>query len=146
MNHFFAYIYSKGRDFTLCMALLAIGSVLHGQELGFLTIDVDSAGIPVFIDGIYIQETPIDGVIPLITGFHEASLVPDEMNTPLLKSRLTEATQEFFIKEGDTVRIHLRSVDSEDQIQALRGESILSQYVGWFMIGIVLYLTVALTG
>ena len=68
----------------LCVTYIII-SFVYAQEVdtvssgfavytGFLDIKADSLGVPLFVDGVFIGETPIVDPIPVLPGFHEVSL------------------------------------------------------------------------
>jgi len=125
-------------------------NILFAQEIkesyGFIQIKSDSNNVPVFIDEIYIGDTPLEECISVKPGFHEVSLLPPELASPLLKKRLTDSISNIFVEQGDTVEVFLSVSDQEDQIHALRGESIISQYVGWMMMGVTVFLLMLIAG
>jgi len=59
-------------SFTIAQDVDSIGPDL-GIYTGFLDIKADSMGVPLFLDGIFIGETPLVNPIPVLPGFHEGS-------------------------------------------------------------------------
>lgn len=128
---------------TAIFLISLFSAPLWSQESasGFVKITTDSVNIPVFVDNHYIGMSPMDEYIPVRTGFHRASLLPPESETPLLRERLPESSYEFYLGSGDTLDIYLVAAGFEEQVRALAGESIYSQILGWIMMGILVYTT-----
>ena len=64
-------------SFSIAQDVDSIGPNL-GIYTGFLDIKADSMGVPLFLNGIFIGETPLVDPIPVLPGFHEVSYLPPE--------------------------------------------------------------------
>lgn len=77
------------------------------EKFGYLIIHTDSVSVPVYLDGIYLQQAPMDKVVPVSTGKHSVSYLPPELERKMHRRGFDDAIQTVFVTEDDTVDVIL---------------------------------------
>lgn len=106
--------------------------------VGYLVLQSDSLGVPLFVDNVLVGTTPLAAPIPLLPGFHEVSYLPPQLNTAKLENELGDAIKRIYIPPDDTVRVTLYYQSQVEHIRALQMENTVSTYIGFMMITVVL--------
>ena len=94
-------------SFAIAQDLDSIGPDL-GIYTGFLDIKADSMGVPLFLDGIFIGETPLVNPIPVLPGFHEVSYLPPE-ETERVRDHVmfSDAVKRVYVPPGAVKQVFL---------------------------------------
>jgi hypothetical protein len=121
-------------SFAIAQDIDAIGPDL-GIYTGFLDIKADSMGVPLFLDGIFIGETPIVNPIPVLPGFHEVSYLPPE-ETERIRNHVmfSDAVKRIYVPPGAVKQVFLYYQNQYSYLRAARTEARVVRYVGIFFI------------
>ena len=111
---------------------------ISALAVGYLVLQADSMGVPLFVDNVLVGTAPLTAPIPLLPGFHDVSYLPPQVNIPKLKTDLGDAIKRVYVPPNDTVRVTLYYQSQVERIQALQLENTISTYIGFMMMGIVL--------
>ena len=135
----------------LCVIYASI-SFIYTQEVdtvssgfavytGFLDIKADSLGVPLFIDGVFIGETPIVDPIPVLPGFHEVSYLPPE-ETERVRDHImfSDAVKRIYVPPGAVKQVFLYYQNQYSYLKAARIQAKVVSYVGFAFIIIFLQL------
>ena len=114
----------------LCVTYIII-SFVYAQEVdtvssgfavytGFLDIKADSLGVPLFVDGVFIGETPIVDPIPVLPGFHEVSYLPPE-ETERVRDHImfSDAVKRIYVPPGAVKQVFLYYQNQYDLIRRI---------------------------
>ena len=125
----------------LCVTYIII-SFVYAQEVdtvrsgfavytGFLDIKADSLGVPLFVDGVFIGETPIVDPIPVLPGFHEVSYLPPE-ETERVRDHImfSDAVKRIYVPPGAVKQVFLYYQNQYSYLKAARAEARVIRYVG----------------
>ena len=125
----------------LCVTYIII-SFVYAQEVdtvssgfavytGFLDIKADSLGVPLFVDGVFIGETPIVDPIPVLPGFHEVSYLPPE-ETERVRDHImfSDAVKRIYVPPGAVKQVFLYYQSQYSYLKAARAEARVIRYVG----------------
>ena len=125
----------------LCVTYIII-SFVYAQEVdtvssgfavytGFLDIKADSLGVPLFVDGVFIGETPIVDPIPVLQGFHEVSYLPPE-ETERVRDHImfSDAVKRIYVPPGAVKQVFLYYQNQYSYLKAARAEARVIRYVG----------------
>lgn len=98
---------------------------------GFLDIKADSLGVPLFVDGVFIGETPIVDPIPVLPGFHEVSYLPPE-ETERVRGHVmfSDAVKRIYVPPGAVKQVFLYYQNQYSYLKAARAEARVVRYVG----------------
>jgi hypothetical protein len=98
---------------------------------GFLDIKADSLGVPLFIDGVFIGETPIVDPIPVLPGFHEVSYLPPE-ETERVRDHImfSDAVKRIYVPPGAVKQVFLYYQNQTQYLKAARAQARVVRYVG----------------
>lgn len=98
---------------------------------GFLDIKADSLGVPLFIDGVFIGETPIVDPIPVLPGFHEVSYLPPE-ETERVRDHImfSDAVKRIYVPPGAVKQVFLYYQNQYSYLKAARAQARVVRYVG----------------
>ena len=98
---------------------------------GFLDIKADSLGVPLFIDGVFIGETPIVDPIPVLPGFHEVSYLPPE-ETERVRDHImfSDAVKRIYVPPGAVKQVFLYYQNQYSYLKAARAQARVIRYVG----------------
>jgi len=98
---------------------------------GFLDIKADSLGVPLFLDGVFIGETPIVDPIPVLPGFHEVSYLPPE-ETERVRDHVmfSDAVKRIYVPPGAVKQVFLYYQNQYSYLKAARAEARVVRYVG----------------
>ena len=107
---------------------------------GYIKINADTLGTPVFIDGVFIGHSPVNHPIPVLPGKHEVSLFPSRGLDAFTKDRLVDSFKKVYVTEGDTISVMLYFDFQATRIEAIRQEQEITGFVGYAVLGIVSYL------
>ncbi|MBT6000762.1 MAG: PEGA domain-containing protein [Candidatus Marinimicrobia bacterium] len=110
------------------------------SHMGYISVKSDTLGTPIFIDGVFIGNTPVNHPIPVSTGMHEVSLIPSHKLDNFVKNRLHDSIKKIAVTEGDTLTVMLYFDYQATRIQAIRKEQKFTGYAGYTLLGIVAYL------
>ena len=123
-----AFILSFSLD--IAQDLDSIGPDL-GIYTGFLDIKADSMGVPLFLDGIFIGETPIVNPIPVLPGFHEVSYLPPE-ETERIRNHVmfSDAVKRIYVPPGAVKQVFLYYQNQYSYLRAARVQARVVRYVG----------------
>ena len=102
-----------------------------GIYTGFLDIKADSMGVPLFLDGIFIGETPIVNPIPVLPGFHEVSYLPPE-ETERIRNHVmfSDAVKRIYVPPGAVKQVFLYYQNQYSYLRAARTQARVVRYVG----------------
>ena len=125
----------------LCVTYIII-SFVYAQEVdtvssgfavytGFLDIKADSLGVPLFVDGVFIGETPIVDPIPVLPGFHEVSYLPPE-ETERVRDHImfSDAVKRIYVPPGAVKQVFLYYQNQYSYLKSARAEGRVIRYVG----------------
>jgi len=121
-------------SFSIAQDVDSIGPDL-GIYTGFLDIKADSMGVPLFLDGIFIGETPLVNPIPVLPGFHEVSYLPPE-ETERVRGHVmfSDAVKRIYVPPGAVKQVFLYYQNQYSYLRAARLQATVVRYVGIFFI------------
>ena len=102
-----------------------------GIYTGFLDIKADSMGVPLFLNGIFIGETPLVYPIPVFPGFHEVSYLPPE-ETERVRNHVmfSDAVKRIYVPPGAVKQVFLYYQNQYSYLRAARTQARVVRYVG----------------
>ena len=102
-----------------------------GIYTGFLDIKADSMGVPLFLNGIFIGETPLVDPIPVLPGFHEVSYLPPE-ETERVRNHVmfSDAVKRIYVPPGAVKQVFLYYQNQYSYLRAARIQAKVVRYVG----------------
>ena len=116
---------------------------LNNDELidkyGFIEIKTDSMNVPFFIDGYYVGNHPLDAPIPVLTGFHEVSYIPPEIQDEKIRDNLSEGIKRVYVAQNDTLEVFLYYDHYLSQIETLEQEIKVQSLAGFSLFGILIF-------
>ena len=117
-------------SFSIAQDVDSIGPNL-GIYTGFLDIKADSMGVPLFLNGIFIGETPLVDPIPVLPGFHEVSYLPPE-ETERVRNHVmfSDAVKRIYVPPGAVKQVFLYYQNQYSYLRAARGQARVVRYVG----------------
>ena len=117
-------------SFSIAQDVDSIGPNL-GIYTGFLDIKADSMGVPLFLNGIFIGETPLVDPIPVLPGFHEVSYLPPE-ETERIKDHVmfSDAVKRIYVPPGAVKQVFLYYQNQYSYLRAARVQARVVRYVG----------------
>ena len=126
--------------FAIAQDIDSVGPDL-GIYTGFLDIKADSMGVPLFLDGVFIGETPMVDPIPVLPGFHEVSYLPPE-ETERVKDHVmySDAVKRIYVPPGGVKQVFLYYQNQYSYLKAARIQAKVVSYVGFAFIIIFLQL------
>ena len=117
-------------SFSIAQDVDSIGPNL-GIYTGFLDIKADSMGVPLFLNGIFIGETPLVDPIPVLPGFHEVSyLPPEETERVRNHDMFSDAVKRIYVPPGAVKQVFLYYQNQYSYLRAARVEARVVRYVG----------------
>ena len=117
-------------SFSIAQDVDSIGPNL-GIYTGFLDIKADSMGVPLFLNGIFIGETPLVDPIPVLHGFHEVSYLPPE-ETERVRNHVmfSDAVKRIYVPPGAVKQVFLYYQNQYSYLRAARVQARVVRYVG----------------
>ena len=117
-------------SFSIAQDVDSIGPNL-GIYTGFLDIKADSMGVPLFLNGIFIGETPLLDPIPVLPGFHEVSYLPPE-ETERVRNHVmfSDAVKSIYVPPGAVKQVFLYYQNQYSYLRAARVQARVVRYVG----------------
>jgi len=117
-------------SFSIAQDVDSIGPNL-GIYTGFLDIKADSMGVPLFLNGIFIGETPLVDPIPVLPGFHEVSYLPPE-ETERVRNHVmfSDAVKRIYVPPGAVKQVFLYYQNQYSYLRAARIQAKVVRYVG----------------
>ena len=117
-------------SFSIAQDVDSIGPNL-GIYTGFLDIRADSMGVPLFLNGIFIGETPLVDPIPVLPGFHEVSYLPPE-ETERVRNHVmfSDAVKLIYVPPGAVKQVFLYYQNQYSYLRAARVQARVVRYVG----------------
>jgi hypothetical protein len=117
-------------SFSIAQDVDSIGPDL-GIYTGFLDIKADSMGVPLFLNGIFIGETPLVDPIPVLPGFHEVSYLPPE-ETERVRNHVmfSDAVKRIYVPPGAVKQVFLYYQNQYSYLRAARIQARVVRYVG----------------
>ena len=117
-------------SFSIAQDVDSIGPNL-GIYTGFLDIKADSMGVPLFLNGIFIGETPLVDPIPVLPGFHEVSYLPPE-ETERVRNHVmfSDAVKRIYVPPGAVKQVFLYYQNQYSYLRAARVQARVVRYVG----------------
>ena len=117
-------------SFSIAQDVDSIGPNL-GIYTGFLDIKADSMGVPLFLNGIFIGETPLVNPIPVLPGFHEVSYLPPE-ETERVRNHVmfSDAVKRIYVPPGAVKQVFLYYQNQYSYLRAARVQARVVRYVG----------------
>ena len=117
-------------SFSIAQDVDSIGPNL-GIYTGFLDIKADSMGVPLFLNGIFIGETPLVDPIPVLPGFHEVSYLPPE-ETERVRNHVmfSDAVKRIYVPPGAVIQVFLYYQNQYSYLRAARVQARVVRYVG----------------
>ena len=117
-------------SFSIAQDVDSIGPNL-GIYTGFLDIKADSMGVPLFLNGIFIGETPLVYPIPFLPGFHEVSyLPPEETERVRNHGMFSDAVKRIYVPPGAVKQVFLYYQNQYSYLRAARVQARVVRYVG----------------
>ena len=117
-------------SFSIAQDVDSIGPNL-GIYTGFLDIKADSMGVPLFLNGIFIGETPLVDPIPVLPGFHEVSyLPPEETERGRNHVMFSDAVKRIYVPPGAVKQVFLYYQNQYSYLRAARVQARVVRYVG----------------
>ena len=113
-------------------------------EYGFIEIKTDSLNVPFFIDGFYVGNHPLSAPVPVITGFHEVSYIPPEIQHEKVRDNLTEGIKRVYVSENDTLKVFLFYDHYLSQVENLHEEIKIQNYIGFSLVTVLLYVILSI--
>ena len=114
------------------------------ENYGFIAIKTDSMNIPFFIDGFYVGNHPLKAPVPVLPGFHEVSYIPPDIQDEKVRDGLTEGVKRVYVAKNDTLEVFLFYDHYLSQIEGLNQEMVVSNYVGFSLFGILVFLLLSI--
>ena len=114
------------------------------EEYGFISIKTDSMNVPFFIDGFYVGNHPFKAPVPVLPGFHEVSYIPPDIQDERVRDALTEGVKRVYVAKNDTLEVFLFYDHYLSQIEGLNQEMAVSNYVGFSLFGILVFLLLSI--
>ena len=116
-------------SFSIAQDVVSIGPNL-GIYTGFLDIKADSMGVPLFLNGIFIGETPLVDPIPVLPGFHEVSYLPPE-ETERVRNHVmfSDAVKRIYVPPGAVKQVFLYYQNQYSYLRAARVQARVVRYV-----------------
>ena len=117
-------------SFSIAQDVDSIGPNL-GIYTGFLDIKADSMGVPLFLNGIFIGETPLVDPIPVLPGFHEVSYLPPE-ETERVRNHVmfSDAVKRIYVPPGAVKQVFLYYQNQYSYLRAARVQARVVRFVG----------------
>ena len=117
-------------SFSIAQDVDSIGPNL-GIYTGFLDIKADSMGVPLFLNGIFIGETPLVDPIPVLPGFHEVSYLPPE-ETERVRNHVmfSDAVKRIYVPPGAVKQVFLYYQNQYSYLRAARVQARVVRYDG----------------
>ena len=130
---------------NILVAILLISSIFcqddkELEEYVFIAIKTDSMNVPFFIDGFYVGNHPLKTPVPVLPGFHEVSYIPPDIQDERVRDALTEGVKRVYVAKNDTLEVFLFYDHYLTQIEGLNQEMVGSNYVGFSLFGILVFL------
>ena len=132
--------------FYILIAVLFSISVLQAQSeddlesFGFIDIKTDSMDVPFFIDGYYVGNHPLGGVVPVLPGFHEVSYIPPNIQNEKIRNNLSDGIKRVYVAENDTLEVFLFYDHYLAQVETLHKEIKIQNYVGFTLALVLIYI------
>ena len=128
------------------MVPLLFGTLVFGQghpdmeKFGFINIKTDSMDVPFFIDGIYVGNHPLKGVVPVLPGFHEVSYVHPDIQKKKIRDNLSDGIKRVYVAPNDTLEVFLFYDHYLAQVETLHKEIQIQNYVGLTLALVLVYI------
>lgn len=120
---------------VLCSFSILIGqSSLFESEPGYIHVISDSSTVPIYLDGNLVGHTPIEDPIPVIEGVHFIGFHSTTFKDPFLSYGNIETDKQIFVLSGDTVNVSFNTFLIDKNIERVRKEYKITNYIG---IGII---------
>jgi hypothetical protein len=114
------------------------------ENFGFIEIKTDSMNVPLFIDGVYIGNHPLDSPVPVIPGFHEVSYVPPDIQRKKIKENLSEGIKRVYVAKNDTLNVFLFYDHYLAQLKTIEKQLFIQNWIGISLIGVLVYIMLSL--
>lgn len=109
-------------------------SSLFESEPGYIHVISDSSTVPIYLDGNLVGHTPIEDPIPVIEGVHFIGFHSTTFKDPFLSYGNIETDKQIFVLSGDTVNVSFNTFLIDKNIERVRKEYKITNYIG---IGII---------
>tara|TARA_B110000196_G_scaffold320143_1_gene340760 strand:+ start:4852 stop:5274 length:423 start_codon:yes stop_codon:yes gene_type:complete len=120
---------------VLCSFSILIGqSSVFESEPGYINVISDSSTVPIYLDGNLVGHTPIEDPIPVIEGVHFIGFHSTTFKDPFLSYGNIETDKQIFVLSGDTVNVSFNTFLIDKNIERVRKEYKITNYIG---IGII---------
>tara|TARA_B110000438_G_scaffold103656_1_gene102442 strand:- start:116 stop:538 length:423 start_codon:yes stop_codon:yes gene_type:complete len=120
---------------VLCSFSILIGqSSVFESEPGYIHVISDSSTVPIYLDGNLVGHTPIEDPIPVIEGVHFIGFHSTTFKDPFLSYGNIETDKQIFVLSGDTVNVSFNTFLIDKNIERVRKEYKITNYIG---IGII---------
>jgi len=123
---FFTVLYS--------FSILIGQSSLFESEPGYIHVISDSSTVPIYLDGNLVGHTPIEDPIPVIEGVHFIGFHSTTFKDPFISYGNIEIDKQIFVLSGDTVNVSFNTFLIDKNIERVRKEYKITNYIG---IGII---------
>ena len=124
----------------LCSFSTLIGqSSVFESEPGYIHVISDSSTVPIYLDGNLVGHTPIEDPIPVIEGVHFIGFHSTTFKDPFLSYGNIETDKQIFVLPGDTVRVSFNTFLIDKNIEKIKKEYQLTNYIGIGMISLFLW-------
>ena len=136
--------------FFILIGLLFSISALQSQpeddleSFGYIEIKTDSMDVPFFIDGYYVGNHPLGGVVPVLPGFHEVSYIPPNIQNEKIRNNLSDGIKRVYVAENDTLEVFLFYDHYLAQIETMEAELKIQNYVGFSLIGVLIFVILSI--
>lgn len=112
------------------ISIIYTQNTVFDNSYGFVTIECDSANIPIYIDGDLIGHTPINRPIPLIVGNHYIDVKPLSISNPFSQRGQINSSKNIYIFNNDTVKFILNPYSLQMRSEKLIKERLYTSYIG----------------
>tara|TARA_B110000438_G_C15255409_1_gene411692 strand:- start:47 stop:469 length:423 start_codon:yes stop_codon:yes gene_type:complete len=124
----------------LCsFSILFSQSSVFESEPGYIHISSDSSSMPIYIDGNLIGYTPIENPVPVMEGVHFISFHPTTFKDPFISYGNIDTDKQIFVLSGDTVKVSLNTFLIDKNIERVRKEFQITNYIGLGIITLFLW-------
>ena len=120
-------------------SLLFSQSSVFESDPGYIYVTADSSTVPIYLDGNLMGHTPIANPIPVIEGVHFIGFHPPSFKDPFLSYGKIESDKQIFVLSGDTVRVSFNTFLIDKNLEKIKKEYQLTNYIGIGMISLFLW-------
>jgi len=110
------------------------------EEFGYINIKTDSMNVPFFVDGFYVGNHPLKGPVAVLSGYHEVSYIPPDIQHEKVRDHFTEGIKRVYVAKNDTLEVFLFYDHYLAQVETLHQEIKIQNYVGFTLALVLVYI------